>query len=240
MDKDYVKVIQLLLQAENNVIEDSNAVADPLHFVYSLIDNQGRKLWEKTTFIDSPYLQLLKESGVKLNETDYDFSVLGYWASLSQSSNIRFSSSTIKTMLQMLLYLGADICAVDGYGLEPLQAVFLSRTLSSNEAEFHNTLEVATALLKNGADPYALNWFGRSVFNYAEDYDTIPVLLQSLERAGYDFNEVQEEVKRRQWYFNNPNHGSAESTAVDDTQVGPPSAKGLVLRRGARGDRLDD
>lgn len=109
-----------------------------------------------------------------------------------------------------------------------------------NEAWFYNTLEVATALLKNGADPYALNWYGRSVFDYAEDCDQTPILLQSLERAGYDIEEVQDEIGRRQWCFNNPGHGFAETTALDDAQIAPPSAEGLILRKGIRGDRLEE
>lgn len=233
-------MIELLLQAENNVIEDSKTSTEPLSFVDNLFHNRTRTLWERTTSIDGPYIQRVKRSGLWLNDSKSEVKALGYWAFRTQKSDIRFSSSTIKLMLRTLLGLGANLCARDGYGPGPLYGLTYRSSHHCNEALFHNTLEVATALLKNGADPYALNLKGISVFDIAEDRHQMPILVESLKRAGYGVDEVRDEIERRQWCFFNPDHGYAESTAVDDTQIGPPSAEGLVLRKGARGDRLED
>ncbi|KAL8928986.1 MAG: hypothetical protein Q9208_001429 [Pyrenodesmia sp. 3 TL-2023] len=124
---------------------------------------------------------------------------------------------------QLLLDEGSDPLAID-----------------KKEVWSHNTLEVATALLKNGADPYALNRYGKSLFDGAEDYGQTSILLEALERAGYEINEVQEEIEWRQWCFDNPGHGFAESTAVDGAQIAPPSTEGLVLRKSVHGDRLEE
>ncbi|KAL8902575.1 MAG: hypothetical protein Q9207_004576 [Kuettlingeria erythrocarpa] len=239
-DEDYVKVVELLLQAEEDVIEHSMASAHSVFMAIDLLSVQQGELSRRTTFKDSLYLQRLKEMGFTLNGSDYGSGVLFQWAFHCQTSENRFSSAAIEPWLRTLLDLGADICAVDNYGNGLLHDVFLFPQPFSKEAWLHNTREVLTALMKNGADPFALNYTGRSVFDDAERYDQMPVLMQSLERAGYDVNEVRDEIERRQWCFFNPDHGYAESTAVDDAQIGPPSAEGLVLRKGVHGDRLEE
>lgn len=213
--------------------------------------------WTRSISLKSPYLQRLRESGFTLNDDQSVPIALDWWVRRIQYSSIRWSSVPIETMLRTLLDLGVDMSAAD-HDSDSLLYHMLIRTAHErsklsfhntlgvaaaydrNETLSYNTLELATALLKNGADPYALNRYGYSIFDNAEHDGHTPILLQSLERAGYNFDEVRDEVRRRQWCFRNPDHGFAESTAVEGAHVGSPSAKGLIPRKGVRGDRLED
>ncbi|KAL8753903.1 MAG: hypothetical protein Q9184_005280 [Pyrenodesmia sp. 2 TL-2023] len=236
-EKVYIKVIKLLLQADSNVIEDCRTTTLPPYFLQNIIDSQREgERGTRSISIDSPYLQRLKQSGFMLDDYNSETKTLGLWVSFVQYSAIRWSSSSIETMLRTVLDLGADICAVDRHGDGPLHGMYV---VGRNEASLHNAFEVATALLKNGADPYALNRYGDSVFDRARYFGQTSILLRALERAGYEVNEVQEEIKWRQWCFHTPGHGFAESTAIDGAQIAPPSAEGLILRKGLRGDRLE-
>ncbi|KAL9626354.1 MAG: hypothetical protein Q9204_007372 [Flavoplaca sp. TL-2023a] len=101
-------------------------------------------------------------------------------------------------------------------------------------------VEVAIALLEQGADLFALDDDGDSVFDTAEEHGLTSDLFLAVQRAGYDLDEVKDKIAYLQWVFDNPNCGIAESTAIDSSQIGPSSITGLTPRRAIVGDRLED
>ncbi len=70
IDKLYVKVVELLLQAESNVIEDSHVSTSTRFFVCQIVSSQTRQ----SISMDSPYLQRLKEWGFMLDDHGSDSS----------------------------------------------------------------------------------------------------------------------------------------------------------------------
>lgn len=153
---------------------------------------------------------------------------------------LKLSPEGIRSTLQIVLGLGADINA-RWRGLPPLQCLFaIFGYLDTNENQYDNMIEAATALLENGADLFALDDEGDSVFDVAEFGGKTSELSLALQRTGYDLDEVRYKIDLAQWYFDNPGHGDAESTAVDLSQIEPPSTAGLVARRVVAGDRLEE
>ena len=175
-----------------------------------------------------------------LDDHDSNSSGLHGWVHYIHKSDIRWSSRNVESTLRIVLDLGADICAVDHWGDGPLHYMFTFSPYDRNNTWSESRLEVATALLKNGADPCALNRDGESVLDYAGYFDQTPIFLQSLVRAGYDIKEVLDEIEWRDWCFNNPDHAFAISTAVDNAEIGLPNGTGLVLRNGVRGEIFED
>ncbi|KAL8988391.1 MAG: hypothetical protein Q9177_002530 [Variospora cf. flavescens] len=252
-DKSYILVIEALLQAPESAIEDFETHKNLASFIKLYIDSQRAVVHPATSTMTSPpYLQRLSELGFKV-ERYHSNLLLSYFMIEYIGSGVQYSSEHIAATLGMLVDLGVDLCPVDSpWGRTLLHQLFwmaesnFAGRLSCNWLEVGgfeddwlevNWVEVATAFLKNGADPYALDPFGDSLFDVAEMSNRTSSLLQALERAGYDVDEVQREIQWRQWCFHNPSHGFAASTAVDGAEIAQPSAKGLVLRKSNRGDR---
>ncbi|KAL9031741.1 MAG: hypothetical protein Q9196_000251 [Gyalolechia fulgens] len=238
LNKKHYEVVKLLQQAEIDVMEDSPTSQQV--FLLSTVPAQHKEgRFEQQINSGIAYIQWLKELGFRLDNRNGGSTVLRDWIGAMQHSNWQLSRGHIRRMLRTMLGVGADICTAESYGFPPLHFLFFYWD-NSTEVRLHNLFEIATALLQNGADPYALTSDGDSAFDLAEYVDFTSVFLEALEQAGYDINEVRREIDWRQWCFDNPGHGFGESTAVDDTQIAAPSTKGLVLRRAVRGDRLED
>ncbi|KAI4275289.1 MAG: hypothetical protein L6R35_006280 [Caloplaca aegaea] len=187
-----------------------------------------------------PYLQRLKEFGFKI-DGDKSYEVLLYFSyGYIEFASVQYSSEHIEATLRTLVDLGVNFYPLGmRKGMTPLQNVFWKATLKLAGVPLPNLDKVVTALLKNGADPYALDQFGYSLFDIAEMSNRTSILLRALERAGYDVDKVQAEIQWRKCCFHNPSHGFAASTAVDSAEIAQPSAKGLVLRKCIRGDRVE-
>ncbi|KAL8718775.1 MAG: hypothetical protein Q9181_008157, partial [Wetmoreana brouardii] len=235
-------VIELMQQAESDIMEPSYSSSS--HFVEHIVEAQVKEgSFGQPITPDLPYIQRLKELGFTLEfqeDEEHSITALGKWIYTVQSTPVPLPSRIIITTLQTILSLGAEICGptIDGY--HPFHRMFESDKHDRTEEWCHNTSEIAIALLQNGVDPCALTDDGESAFDIAEYGDWSSVLFEALEQAGYDIEEVLHETEWRQWCFDHPGHGFAESTAVDEAQIAPPSREGLVSRRAIRGDRLED
>lgn len=229
-------MIESLLRAENNVMENSH----PSFLWYRMVKFLIKKKqvgWSIDTF--RAYNQQLKELGYTLQSDEYNSSLeLSIPASTTGRVDVRRSLQNIERTTRMLIDIGVDICAVDRRGTLLHFVMCMSRP--TGLADAHHVVPSATALLKHGVDPCALDCRGMSIFDTAEEVNHTAILWKALQRAGYDVDEVQTETKRRQWCFKNPDHAIAESTAVNRAQVAPPSGKGPHLRKGIRGDRFED
>lgn len=89
-------------------------------------------------------------------------------------------------------------------------------------------IELATLLLRYGADPCDLNLDGTSPFDIAHFFGLDAEFFEALERAGFDSDKVLDETVQRQRIFDN---GGGESTTVDHDDIAPPSTAGLSRRR---------
>lgn len=176
--------------------------------------------------------ELLKQLGIKLNSSSLGIFVLAVMKSVQ-----KFPRESFAVMLSVLLKLSADINSVDIFGMQPLHNIMVYTPTEDISGNFTG---LALALLQHGADPCALNSFWRSPFDYAEEYGWTVKWYEVLEEAGFDVREVEDEIAVRKWYLENPGHGFAESTAIDEDAVAAPSTEGLSRRRAIAGDRLDD
>lgn len=247
----WVAVIDVLQQVESDTMEATSTsqshlinclnYAETSHLIHCLnfAETSSRKLKRQKT-LDSPYFQQLKHFKYSLDTLqDYRPAVFE-WIFQVQLEFVKLSTEAIRSTLQILLGLGADMYA-RCFGYTPLHYLFrLDRLLDKNAEPYRNTIEIATALLENGADLFALDDEGDSVFDAAEFGGKTSELSLALQRAGYDIDEVRYKMYLAQWAFRNPGHGFAESTALDRAQIEPPSTAGLVSRRVVHGDRLEE
>ena len=146
------------------------------------------------------------------------------------------SPKVLRYTLRTLLSLGADICA-RWLQLSPLQYSFHIAVLEEDRLL---RVKLATALLENEADLFALDDNGESVFDFAEQSGLTSDLFVAVQRVGYDLDEVIDKIDHLQWVFHNPNCGIAESTAIDNAQVAPSFTTELTSRRAIVSDRLED
>lgn len=231
---------ELLLQADGEIMEDSSLMALILILKAQTVkETPGRPISESLL-----NLQRLQELWLSFG---YDFrddwedpsEPLVLWINAVQHMNVKLSREAANETLQTLLKLGASICGVGYKGLHPLLWIFLCKP-KWTEIVIRNSIEIAVAFMRNGADPSALTYNGVSTFDLAEREGVTSLFLDALTEAGFDIYEIWRETKRRKWCFNNPDHSLAESTAIDDAQLAPPDTKGLVARRAFRGDRLEE
>ncbi len=189
--------------------------------------------------LDLLYCQQLRPLGYRLDTLEDGTPAIFMWIYQVQLLWAKLAPEGIRRMLQTLLGLGADICA-RWSRCTPLYYLFDLHRRPERSAHYHNTIETAIVLLDFGADLYALNDDGLSVFDVAEYYGWSRGLVLALQRAGYDAEKVGGKVDRAQWYFDNPGYGLGGSTAVDTTQIGPTSTVGLRSRTAVPEDRLDE
>lgn len=230
-DREYVAVVQLLQQAESDIMESFNQ----FRFVRHMVECQIAK---RSLSINSLlYLQAIRDSGFRFDShPPDDGGAILLFVDCTCSSVERLSANVLREVLQSLLEFGADICGADTYGRQPLHWVFL---YECTEVRVLNLIETATALLQCGADPCALDNNGYSSFDWAEMNGSTREWHKALEKVGFDVQEVQVESEQRQWCYRS-GHGFAESTAVDEDQIAWPSTEGLVRRKAVPGDRLED
>ncbi|KAL8757874.1 MAG: hypothetical protein Q9199_001902 [Rusavskia elegans] len=238
-DSNWVGVIEVLQQVDSDTMEATSSSQDYLIYCITTTQEDSGKLGRPKT-LDSSYFQQLQQFKYSLDTLEDDWPAVFKWISQVQNVFDNLSLESIRSSLQILLGLGADIDA-RWIGLPPLHYLFeLHVRLDTNEEQYDNMIEVATALLENGADLFALDDKGDSVFDVAELRRRTSELSLALQRAGYDVEEVRHKIYLAQWAFRNPGHSLAESTALDRAQIEPPSTEGLVSRRVVHGDRLED
>ena len=194
---------------------------------------------ERHMSILSTYTQRLKQLGFRLDTLEDAEPPIFMWMRYLLTSNIRLPLGFIRSTLQILLSLGADIKA-QWRGFPLLLHLFAKLGLSDTDDEEHNTTMIVIALLENGADPLALSDNGVSVFDVAEYEGLASELALALQRTGYDLGKVRYKTLLAQVIFFDPGVSLAESTAVDHSQIEPPSKAGLVSRRAITGDRLEE
>ena len=235
-ESEYIKVVQLLLQAESGIFEECSADTC-FHIIYYLRDSflqSGNQ--RRSVLMDFPYLQRLKECGFRFGPEASEFAVYPFVRLTLAIEQV--SAEMVGKILQLLPDLGLDIYAINSDGDLLLYWLFLD---PREEAHAHNMIEVVTALLQNGADPCALDGSGKSLFDWAEYRGWNAEWFEALERAGYDAGEVEEETRRRKWLRYHPGDAYVSGrSGVDEELVASPSRKGLVRRRAVPGDRLEE
>ncbi|KAL8884896.1 MAG: hypothetical protein Q9215_007155 [Flavoplaca cf. flavocitrina] len=187
--------------------------------------------------------QWLKQLGVGLEDWKDTRPAVFQWISVVTDDTFALdrSSKGLGHTLRTLRALGADICA-RWLELSPLQYLFFphSCSITGQKEDSFSLVEVATALLENGAELFTLSEGGNSVFHIAEYYGLTSELSLAVQRAGHDLDEVRDQLVDLQWVFDNPNCGIAESTAIDNAHIEPSCTTGLASRKGIVGDRLED
>ena len=101
-------------------------------------------------------------------------------------------------------------------------------------------METVKALLKHGADIFALTDDGLSVLDYARIYGWTTELYEAMQQTGRCFVGTRLKLELAQSIFYNSDGAFAESTAIDSSPNKLSPIAGLNLRRAMPGDRLED
>ncbi|KAL8750296.1 MAG: hypothetical protein Q9184_006474 [Pyrenodesmia sp. 2 TL-2023] len=183
------------------------------------------------------YLRFLKEWGLEVNRTTDkgEPPVHDLCTSLLLNDKRHTPMKRMEIALRITLELGGDISAFNSMGIRPLSYLFLLGKLVPDDHQ--SIIELATLLLKYGADPRDLDVDGASPFLTAELVGLGAEFLEVLEQSGFDVWKVTEETRRRQSMFHD---GHGESTTVDNQDIAPPSTEGLSRRRVVIRERDED
>ena len=227
-DSDRVAIINMLQHSDGDILEHTSE-----DWNISLLDALSNPWMDPESVRSeqrSTYLERLKQLGIRFsNDSDWGPPVFR-WIVRIIRREVTIEPWNVEFTLQTMLGFGADIDARK-FGYSPLHCVFLKELDFSDDTRLnvqcHNLMETAKALLKHGADPFALTDYGHSVLDIAEEDGWTTELHEVLQQTGYDLDEVRYKIDLAQWIFNNPDRESAESTAIDSSQIEPPSTAGL-------------
>ena len=237
----YIAITEKLQQVDSDTLEATSASQYRLIFFIIGLGIRGI-MEERNMSIISTYTQRLKQLGFSLDSLEAAEPPIFIWMIQLLTDNSRASLGIIRSTLQIVLSFGADINA-RWLGLPPLIYLFLTYERIDTGNEESNTrimTDTVIALLENGVDLLALSDNGLSVFSVAEWEGLTSELALALQETGHDLDDVRQKIDLAQWRFRNPGHSLAESTAVDHSQIEPPSTAGLVSRRAVAGDRLEE
>ena len=233
----FLIIIETLQQVDSDTMEATSASQE--HFLYFIIHLGVRdNMEERDIDILSTYTQRLKQLGFSLDTLEDAEPAIVRWMRLLLTGNNRPTLGSIRSTLQIVLSLGADINA-RAIGYPSLIYLIINyRHIDTDDKESNTRFmtEIIIALLESGSDLLTLSYNGFSVFDVAEYCGRTSELALALQETGYDFDEVKYKIALAQWNFFNPGHSLAESTAVDRSQ----STAGMVSRRAIAGDRLEE
>ncbi|KAL8884191.1 MAG: hypothetical protein Q9215_007709 [Flavoplaca cf. flavocitrina] len=168
----------------------------------------------------STYLQWLKQLGLRLSEESQRPPPIFLWIGWVRSRELTMEPENVEFILQTMLEFGADTSA-RFYGLSPFHYVFLEDSDSRNDTRVdvqrHNRMAIAKALLKHGADLFALSDYGDSVLDLAEERGWTTELCEVLQQTGYDLDEVRLKIFMAKWFFFNPDKAYAMSSTIDSS-----------------------
>ena len=256
----YLVITETLQQVDSDTLEATSASQNYLVFsIFCAVHVGNREEWGVGIFLT--YIQRLKQLGFSLDTLgDAEPAAIFRWVCLLLEKLSRSSLGLIRSTLQILLSFGADINA-RCCGVPPLVYLFGipecihrvdeeantdAKESDTDDEESNTTIvteiatEIAIVLLESGADLLALTDNGASVFDAAECRGSTSELALALQKTGYDLDEVRQKIRLAQWGFFHPRCSLAKSTAVDRSQIKPPSTAGLVSRRAVAGDRLEE
>lgn len=233
-------IIESLQQVDSEVLEATSG--SQLGLINS-ITRPGLNNEEKRHMSNvSTYTQRLKQLGFSLDTLEDIEPAIFRWMRRLLTGYRRLSLGFVRSNLQNVLSLGADINA-RWLGLPPLIHLFARfRRIDTVDEEHNKTMmiDIAIALLESGLDPLTRTDGRFSVFDAARYRGWTSELALALQKTGYDLDEVRQKSRLAQWVLFHPGHSLAESTAVDHSQIEPPSTAGLVSRRAVAGDRLEE
>ena len=236
-DENFLIIIEKLQQVDSDTLEATSA--SQVFLILSITTLElPNQIGERQMSIPLTYTQRLKQLGFSLDTLENDPPAIFWWMRLLVTGNSRPSLEFIRSSLQILLSLGADLNARSS-GCPLLIYLFMSSRLIGEDDEEPNTTmmtEILMALLENGVDLLALSDDGLSIFDLAEHTGLNSELAQALQRTGYDLGKVRYKTLLAQVIFFDPGVSLAESTAVDRSQ----STAGVVSRRAVAGDRLEE
>ncbi|KAL8857160.1 MAG: hypothetical protein Q9178_006215 [Gyalolechia marmorata] len=225
----YTSVLRPLQSLADDLVEHSYLIFNPLVvaglFLYGRESEADVDPEHTETFFD--YIQFLKKGGLIVNWTFEETPLLhGLCDLILRTTQRRITTKHMELALRVTLEIGGDISALNEIGLPPLSYIFLHG--GSWRPKYPQRItELATLLLKYGADPCDLDLNAWSPLHIAHSFGVLTEFLVALERSGFDIYEVLRETSQRRSIFF---HGHGESTAVDNEDLAAPT-EGLSRRR---------
>lgn len=238
----YLVVAEKLQQVDSDALEatPSSQAAIIQFLVVKVRRLKYAHFYRRHMSLISTHTQRLMQLGYSLGTLEDVMPPIFLWILFTVNEKRRASLKRFRSILEILLNLGADINA-RWRQYPPLIYFFRHYTRLDKGDKASKTRKVTAiviALLEKGADPLALHDSGLSVFNMAEDYGWTFELALALQETGYDLDEVRQETELAQLIFFDMGVSLAESTAVDIAHMEEPS--GLISRRAIAGDRLEE
>ena len=235
--KKYVVITETLQQVN---FDTSEATFESQQaFIFSIMEfGMMNNTDERFMSTLSTCTQRLKQMAFSLGTLENAEPPVFDWMRFLGTGYSRPSLGFIRSTLQILLSLGADINA-RWLGFPPLIYLFWGSVRIDTDNEESNTTvvtETVIVLLESGADLLALMDDGSSVFDAAEYNGRTSELALALQETGYDLDDVRQKIDLAQFLFFHPGVSLSRSTAVDRSQ----STAGVVSRRAIAGDRLED
>ncbi|KAL8779626.1 MAG: hypothetical protein Q9213_006855 [Squamulea squamosa] len=236
---DRVAIINMLQHLDGDILEHRSE-----YYLFNALSVRSFYSESVRSEHHSAYLQQLKQLGIRFLKDSLLAPPIWLWIMAKRVRNVSVTikPGNIEFVLQTMLEFGADSNA-RSHGDTPFHLLFRDNHFGDDtrlNVQRHNLMEIAKALLKHGADPFALNDYGASVLDIAEKYGWTTELDEVLQQTGYDLDEVRLKIFLAKWVFYNPDEALALSTTIDSNLYKPLSRAGLSLRRAMPGDRLED
>lgn len=188
-------MIESTLQVESGTMDSS--FLSQYWFIRTMIDNPVycRPTMERLTVYHSERLKQLVMSYDSAKATELP----AVWMCVNEIllKPKEMARENIQLVLRTVLDSDADVNA-RFYGIPSFHLVSYGGKSEHNDQQYHNMVELATALLENGLEPFALSDGGLSTFDIAERYGWTSELSLVLRRAGYDPDEVACKIKLAQ------------------------------------------
>ncbi|KAL8855934.1 MAG: hypothetical protein Q9178_007448 [Gyalolechia marmorata] len=236
---DWLAIINMLQHSDGDIVEHAS-----LFYLFNALSLRSFYSKNVRSKYCSAYLQRLKQLGIRFTKDSLWGPPISLWLMTIRiyDVSVTMKPGNIEFILQTMLEFGADSNA-RFYWDTPFHLLFRDHHFGDDtrlNVQRHNLMEIAKALLKQGADPFALNDNGASVLDIAENYGWTTELYEVLQQTGHDLDKVRRKIFLAKWFFFNPDHAFAMSTTIDCRLNKPPSREGLSLRRAMSGDRLED
>ncbi len=178
-DGDRLAILNMLQHSDGDIFEDTSKFH--LFSALSVLSFRSESL---RLDHHSAYFQRLKQLGIRFSEESLWEPPIWMWLTAIPiyDVSVRMKPENIEFLLQTMLGFGADSNA-RSHGDTPFHLLFRDPHFDDDtrlNVQRHNLMEIAKALLKHGADLFALTDYGESILNIAEKYGWTTELYEVL------------------------------------------------------------
>ncbi|KAL8856206.1 MAG: hypothetical protein Q9178_007171 [Gyalolechia marmorata] len=205
-DGDRLAIIKMLQHSDDNILE--HVSQDWEAYLFAALSEPWIHPDSVRPEHRSTYLEGLKQLGIRLSNESHLTPPIFTFIDYIRFYEVKIKPGNLEFMLQTVLGFGADSNARfygNSFSLPLLHFVFRAPGFSYDtrlDVQRHNLMEIAKALLKHGADLFALTDEGFSILEFAEVFGSTPELYEVLQQTGYDLDKAA--IKSRTQFKKSP------------------------------------